>query len=41
MVRLSTEKEENERFFEDFSSVHNSAVLLRKLFKINKIKRME
>jgi len=33
MVRLLTEKEENEIFFEVFPSVHNSAVFLRKLFK--------
>jgi hypothetical protein len=31
IVRLSTENE-NERLFEDFSSVHNSAVFLRILF---------
>jgi len=37
IVRLLTEKEENEIVFEDFPAVHNSAVFLRKLFEKKKI----
>jgi uncharacterized protein Yka (UPF0111/DUF47 family) len=35
IVQFSMEKEENERLFEYFSSVHNSAVFLCKFFKKN------